>query len=205
MNMGMALTLAIIVSYLYRFTHAGYSYSRSFNISLIGLALIVCMTMMVIADQLALSLGLVGAVSIIRFRTAVKDPRDLSYIFLVIAIGVACSTANYVIAAGGGLSICLVLLVLHFIHFGRATATDYTLSFCIRTPEAIHQFSAMSTDVFSRIVLRSTAQLDSETYEYVYTVYPKTAVPAELVGALTQRVPGISRISLIQPETFVDV
>lgn len=205
MNMGMALALAVVVSYLYRFTHAGYSYSRSFNISLIGLALIITMTMMIIANHLALSLGLVGAVSIIRFRTAVKDPRDLVYIFLAIAIGIACSTSNYIIAAGGGLSVCVVLLALHFIHFGRGAALDFTLSFCLQSPDAVREFQRAAPELFHRVVLRSSAQIDSDTFEYVYTVYPRAGTPEDLIGALRAQVPGISRISLIQPETFIDV
>ena len=54
----------------------------------------------------ALSLGLVGAISVIRFRTAVKDPRDLSYIFLSIGVGLACATGDYIIATAGTVSIC---------------------------------------------------------------------------------------------------
>ena len=205
MSMGMALGLALVISYLYRYTHAGYSYSRSFNISLVGIALIVTMVMMTIADNVPLSLGLVGAVSVIRFRTAIKDPRDLSYIFLAIAVGIACSVSKYVIAVGGTLSICAVILMLHFIHFGRGAAADYTLTFCLESPEAVKDFQRAASNLFRKTTLRSSSQIDSETFEYVYTVSPQAGMPDDLVGSLRTHVPGISRISLIQPETFVDV
>jgi uncharacterized membrane protein YhiD involved in acid resistance len=203
--MGLALGLSLVVSYLYRFTHTGYSYSRSFNISLIGVSMIVTMVMMVIGEQIALSLGLLGAISVIRFRTAVKDPRDLSYLFLAIAIGLACSTGNWVLAVGGGLAICVVLLALHFIHFGPAAVADYTLSFCLDAPEGLQEFQRLIPTLFRRAVLRSSAQVDSETFEYVYTVYPRTETPEDLITGLRAQIPGISRISLIQPETFVEV
>jgi len=204
-NMGLALALALVVSYLYRYTHAGYSYSRSFNITLIGLALIVTMTMMIIADRVALSLGMLGSISILRFRTAVKDPRDLSFIFLAVAIGLACSTSNYALAVCGVLSVCAVLLVLHFIHFGRAVAADYTLSFCLESPEELREFLDVAPSLFRKVMLRSSAQVDSETFEYVYTIYPRAGAPEEVLMALRARVHGISRISLIQPESFVEL
>jgi len=205
MNMGLALALALVVSYLYRYTHAGYSYSRSFNITLIGLALIVTLAMMIVAGSVARSLGMLGAISVIRFRTAVKDPRDLSFIFLAIAIGLACSTGNFVLASCGVLSVCVVLLVLHFIHFGRAVAADYTLSFCLESPEELRIFLEVAPTLFRKVLLRSSAQVDSETFEYVYTIYPLAGAPEDVLMALRARVPGISRISLIQPESFVEL
>lgn len=205
MNMGLALTLALVVSYLYRYTHAGYSYSRSFNITLIGLAMIVTLAMMIVGGSVPRSLGLLGAISVIRFRTAVKDPRDLSYIFLAIVIGLACSTSNYVLATCGVLAVCAVLLVLHFIHFGRAVAADYTLSFCLESPEELREFLEVAPSLFQKVLLRSSAQVDSETFEYVYTIYPRAGAPEDVLLALRARVHGISRISLIQPESFVEL
>jgi len=206
MNMGLALVLSTIVSYLYRYTHAGYAYSRSFNVSLIGVSLIVTMTMMVIANRVALSLGLVGAISVIRFRTAVKDPRDLSFIFLTIAIGLACSTSDYLLATAGTLSICAVLLILHYVQFGNMTSTDFTLTFCLNSPDKVAQFQEVAKEMFSQIVLRSSAQIDDQYYEYVFMVYPHRSTSVEsTVTTLKARVEGISRISYIRPETFIEI
>lgn len=205
MNMGMALILSVVVSFMYRFTHAGYSYSRHFNVSLVGISLIVTMTMMVVANRVALSLGLVGAISVIRFRTAVKDPRDLSYIFLSIAVGLACATADFEIATAGTLSVCSVLLVLHYLQFGHTTTMDYTLTFCLENPEKTKDFQVMAKELFAKVTLRSSAQIDDKTFEYVYIVYPRRDLPEDAMAKLRSGVEGISRISLIRPETFIEI
>jgi len=205
MNMGMALVLSVIVSFMYRFTHAGYSYSRHFNVSLVSISMIVTMAMMVVANRVALSLGLVGAISVIRFRTAVKDPRDLSYIFLSIAVGLASATSDYTIATAGTLSVCAVLLILHYIQFGHTQSMDYTLTFCLEAPEKTKEFQEVAKELFSRVTLRSSAQIDDRTYEYVYIVYPRRDMPEEALAKMTSKVEGISRISLIRPETFIEI
>ena len=86
-NMAVALVLGTIVCVTYKLTYSGVSYSKKFNTSLIMLSLITTMVMNILGSSLALSLGMVGALSIIRFRTAVKDPRDTTYIFWAISIG----------------------------------------------------------------------------------------------------------------------
>ena len=73
------LSAAIYVSYW--FTHAGTAYSKKFNVSLVSLTILTATVMTVIGNNIALSLGMVGALSIVRFRTAIKDSRDTAYIF----------------------------------------------------------------------------------------------------------------------------
>ena len=80
--------LAIYLSYW--ISHAGTIYSQKFNINLITLTILTGMVMTVIGDNLALSLGMVGALSIVRFRTAIKDARDTTYIFWAIVCGICC-------------------------------------------------------------------------------------------------------------------
>ena len=94
---------------------------------------------------------------------------------------------------------------MHLIHFGRHSSTDYTLTFCLEAPESVRDFLQSAPTMFKRVNLRSSAQIDSDTFEYVYTVYPRDEALDNLVGILRNNVSGISRISLIRPETFVDV
>ena len=79
--MGIALLLSMVIFWTYKSTFSGVMYNRKFNVSLIMLTLVTTMVMMVIGSDIALSLGMVGALSIVRFRTAIKDPRDTGYIF----------------------------------------------------------------------------------------------------------------------------
>lgn len=112
--------IAIFASY--RLTHSGSVYSNKFNITLLTLTILTTMVMTVIGNNVALSLGMVGALSIVRFRTSVKDSRDTVYIFWTIIIGICCGVGDYVVAAVGSSMVFLVLLA-----FGRVSNTNRLL------------------------------------------------------------------------------
>ncbi|WP_243153417.1 DUF4956 domain-containing protein [Senegalia massiliensis] len=113
-NMIVALILGILVCITYRITYSGVAYNKRFNTSLMMLTLITTMVMNILASSLALSLGMVGALSIIRFRTAVKDPRDTTYIFWAIAIGLGAGSSNYYVVAIGSIFVVIISLILSF-------------------------------------------------------------------------------------------
>lgn len=106
------LGFAIYISYW--FTHAGTAYSKKFNVSLITLTILTATVMTVIGNNVALSLGMVGALSIVRFRTAIKDSRDTTYIFWTIIVGICCGVGDYVVASVGSAVVFVILLL-----FGR--------------------------------------------------------------------------------------
>lgn len=107
-----ALILSFIIYFTYKFTFTGVTYNRKFNLSLIMITIVTTIVMIVIGSNIALSLGMVGALSIVRFRTAIKDPRDTAYIFWAIAIGLCVGTTNYMIAIIGSLFLFIVLIVM---------------------------------------------------------------------------------------------
>lgn len=113
-NMIIALILGSIVCITYKITYSGVAYSRKFNISLMMLSLITTMIMNILGTSLALSLGMVGALSIIRFRTAVKDPRDTTYIFWAISIGMGAGSSNYYIVIIGTLFVMAISIATSF-------------------------------------------------------------------------------------------
>ena len=104
------LGLAIFVSYW--ISHAGTIYSQKFNINLITLTVLTATVMTVIGNNIALSLGMVGALSIVRFRTAIKDARDTTYIFWAIIAGICCGVAQFMAAAVGSAMVFVIMLVL---------------------------------------------------------------------------------------------
>ena len=101
------LSIAVYISYWY--THSGTTYSKKFNVSLVTLTILTGTVMTVIGNNVALSLGMVGALSIVRFRTAIKDSRDTTYIFWAIIIGICCGVGDYLVAAVGSAVVFLVL------------------------------------------------------------------------------------------------
>ena len=102
--------VAIFVSYW--ISHAGTIYSQKFNINLITLTILTATVMTVIGNNIALSLGMVGALSIVRFRTAIKDPRDTTYIFWAIICGICCGVGMFMAAAIGSVAVFVVMLIL---------------------------------------------------------------------------------------------
>lgn len=104
-----ALVLAMFMYYIYRKTYTGVAYSRNFNVSLVLLAIITTIAMLAIGNNLTLSLGMVGSLSIIRFRTAIKEPRDIAFLFWAISIGLCCGANMYIIAVLGSAVITALL------------------------------------------------------------------------------------------------
>lgn len=111
-QIGISALLGIVVFVSYHISHIGAIYSKKFNVSLIVLAVLTSTVMTVIGNNLALSLGMVGALSIVRFRTAIKDSRDTVYIFWSIVIGICCGTGDYTVAAIGSAIVFIVFLVM---------------------------------------------------------------------------------------------
>lgn len=110
-----AAVIACLIYISYRISHSGPVYSERFNVSIVMLTLVTTLVMNVIGNNIALSLGMVGALSIVRFRTAIKDPRDTAYIFWGIAVGICCGVSDYLIAAIGSALIFAFLILFGFI------------------------------------------------------------------------------------------
>lgn len=107
------LLLTTVVFYVYKMTYTGVAYSNNFNVSIVLTGMITAMIMMVIGNNLALSLGMVGALSIVRFRAAIKEPKDISFLFWSIAIGLSAGTGAIQIAIVGTIFIALTILIYH--------------------------------------------------------------------------------------------
>lgn len=106
-----AALLAIYEFYIYRIVNRNMFYSRNFNLSLIALAVITAAIILTIQSNIVVSLGMVGALSIVRFRTAIKDPMDLVFLFWSIAIGIICGAGYVMIAVIASAVLTIVILL----------------------------------------------------------------------------------------------
>lgn len=107
-----SLICAAIISYTYKNTYQGVLYQKSFNLSLILISLITTSVIMVISGNLVLSLGMVGALSIIRFRSAVKDPIDIVFMFWAVSIGIANGVAAFKVSFSTSIIISVVIILI---------------------------------------------------------------------------------------------
>ncbi len=126
-NLFVALGCGVVIALVYRFTYRGPSYSAQFVNSLVLLCLITAVVILVIGNNLARAFGLVGAMSIIRFRTAVRDTQDIVFIFFSLTIGMAAGVGLNSVAIIGTLFICLVIILLNSVGFGRPPGLKHLL------------------------------------------------------------------------------
>ena len=118
-NLLVALVCGLIIATVYRITYRGPSYSTTFVNSLVLLCMITAVVILVIGNNLARAFGLVGAMSIIRFRTAVRDTQDIIFIFFSLTIGMAAGVGLVEVAIIATLLISTVIMLLVFIRFGE--------------------------------------------------------------------------------------
>ena len=133
MNLSLSIFLGLFISYVYKFTHKGVSYSQSFMLTIVFVTIIVAMVMMVIGNNIARAFALVGALSIIRFRTVVKDTKDTAFIFLALASGMAAGTSSYFLAMSGAAVTSLVAYVLYVTNYGSIFSSEFILRFRLKT------------------------------------------------------------------------
>ena len=159
----MAAILAGIIYLSYFLTHTGSIYSRKFNVSLVMLTLLTTTVMAVIGNNVAMSLGMVGALSIVRFRTAIKDSRDSTYIFWAIVAGICCGAGDYFVGALGSAAVFFALLVL-----GRVK-NDERLVLIVRGAREKEQ--SIESFVFLRFGNKASLRVKNTTESSVELIY----------------------------------
>jgi uncharacterized membrane protein YhiD involved in acid resistance len=163
MNIVFSAILGAVIYLSYYLTHRGTIYSKKFNASLVILTVLTGTVMTVIGNNVALSLGMVGALSIVRFRTAVKDVRDTVYIFWAIIVGICCGVSDFIVSSVGSLIAFLVLLIFSQIK------NDKRMLLIIRAKRA--QTSTIQATVFTLFDRKAVMRVQNTTKETVEMIY----------------------------------
>jgi hypothetical protein len=202
----LAFFIALIISQIYKYTHRGMNYELTFMTTLVFLAPIVAVVMMFIRGDLVLSLGLIGSLSIIRFRTPIKDTRDMVFLFWVIAVGLGCGTYNWIIVIISTIFIVIVMFVLYFIKYGRSRNTDFVL--------VISGTSSYQSEAIEQLIQRYTSEarirskeVEEDFWEIIFELRF-----AHLTGALTdnlikdvKKLHGVNKVALLAPQLALPV
>lgn len=169
------LALTLFISFLiglfiytiYKKTFNGVMYSRNFNVSLVSLAMITTLVIMAISSNIILSLGMVGALSIVRFRTAIKDPIDIVYLFWAIAAGIVTGAGLYLLAIFGSLLVGIMLIAFTY---KTSTEIPYMLVASCGSAEAEQRFLNVLAIKVKRMNVRSKAVRSGQDIELTVEV-----------------------------------
>ncbi len=204
----LAFVLGQLLAWTYYFTHSGLSYSKSFVQSLIIITVVVAMVMTTIGDNFVTAVGLMGALSIIRFRNMIKDTRDIAFIFCALVIGMSSGSQNFGLAILGSLVLILILLYLHVSDFGTHLPHNGFLRFNVTghvgpdhpVPVLLKKFCRTFT-----LISAQDGDYGNQVVEYAYQVMIRNATKNELMLSELDKVEGISNISLTMQEQLLEV
>ena len=182
LRMAAASILACFIYLSYRISHDGSIYSRKFNVSLVALTMITTTVMIVIGNNIALSLGMVGALSIVRFRTAIKDARDTMYIFWTIVVGICCGSGDYLVAGIGSAFVFGFLLL-----FGRVKNDNRMLLILRGSRVNESRIEALVFQVFEKRATLRVKNTTENSVEFIYEMSRRVLEKAGREKSVTDR------------------
>ncbi|MEA5018672.1 MAG: DUF4956 domain-containing protein [Erysipelotrichaceae bacterium] len=192
LNFVMATIMGLIIHVSYRFSHSEPVYSARFNVSLVMLTIVTTLVMAVIGNNVALSLGMVGALSIVRFRTAIKDPRDTVYIFWCIAVGICCGVSEYFIATVGS-----AIIFLFLVFFGRVQRNDRYLLIVRSNPDQEEPIAKLVQVHFDGKAVMRVKNINNNALEMIYELSSKILNKNEKKGSITTKLREIQSVDSI--------
>ncbi len=205
-NLILSFFLGLLISFVYKKTHKGMSYSQSFMVTNIFLSLIVCMVIMTIGNSISRAFALVGALSIIRFRTVIKDPKDIVFIFWSLATGMVCGTGQYFLAFASSLIITIVAYILHKSNYGSIYKSEFILQFRFEKTDdqeasymkKLNNFCSVST------LLNSEPSGDNKSLKLTFDIVLKEEEDVNKFILDISGSKGVSEASIVAAQNDVD-
>lgn len=206
-NLLLSFFFGLIISLVYKKTHKGLSYSQSFMITNVFVSVIVCMVIMIIGNNLARAFALVGALSIIRFRTVVKDTKDTAYIFWSLASGMATGTGSYFLAVAGNIILSLIAFTLFKTNYGSIIKSEFILQFRIQTEDkkiSDNYNAILSKFTKTQTLLSSESSDDNNSIKVSIDIVMKEDLNQNDLLKEISSLRGISEVVIIAAKTDID-
>ncbi|GIE75615.1 DUF4956 domain-containing protein [Actinoplanes philippinensis] len=191
--LSLSFVLSAFIAWVYRFTHRNVSYSQSYVQTLVILGMLIALIMLVVGSNIARAFALVGALSVVRFRNAIKETRDVGFIFLVMGVGMAAGTRFYTLAIVAAVAISLIILVMFRFNWFASNVQRQVVK--VQVPpdgnytQNIQDVLISLTSEFELISIESIR--GGALTELMYTVRLKKGTePGELIGRLGERTGG---------------
>nr|WP_308625308.1 DUF4956 domain-containing protein [uncultured Eisenbergiella sp.] len=157
-SMVIALFLGLLIYKIYQTYFGGVVFSRSFATTLVGMTVLSCMLTLAISTNIVISLGMVGALSIVRYRTAIKDPMDLLYLFWAISVGITTGASMHLLAAAGSI---VMLILIHVLYHCQKRGMIYIM--------IVHYTGDRTGDEVIRTLKKIKYKLKSKTFRQDFT------------------------------------
>jgi uncharacterized membrane protein YhiD involved in acid resistance len=203
----LSFALTLVLAWVYRATHRGVSYSQTYAHTLVMFGVVVAFIMLIIGSNIARAFTLVGALSIVRFRHAVKEPRDIAFVFSAMAIGMACGTRFYMLAVFATLCLSAAIMTMEKLNFFAKVVRERIL--IVRLPSEADCEATFSEvfrkylEEFNLISMETVGEMQFQ--EAIYSVVLRRGCePNELLEAI-RSVNGNNKVSLILGQQEIDV
>ena len=197
--------LSLIIAFVYIRTHRGLSYSQAFVIALVLLGTMGAVVMMIATGSLLRAIGIFGAFSIIRFRTPIKDPKDMAFLMMVMGIGMAMGAQMYVLAIFATTSLICIVWFLSWTNFGSTRRHDYLVRLITANAEAQEACELLlRQNVHSMVMLSGHASKDAHHVEFSYGVQPKKDMPRAALLTLISACSGTISVDIFDAKHEVE-
>ncbi|TDC90601.1 DUF4956 domain-containing protein [Nonomuraea deserti] len=188
--MSLSFVLSAMIGWVYRATHRNVSYSQSYVQTLVVLGMLISLIMLVVGSNIARAFALVGALSVVRFRNAIKETRDVGFIFLVMGVGMAVGTRFYLLAVVAAVTISLIIMIMSRFNWFQLNVRRQVVKVQVPSDEdythAVQDVLVRHTDEFELVSMESIRA--GALTELMYTVrIKKGSEPADLISGLRER------------------
>ncbi len=202
-----SFVLGLVIATVYRWTHQGFSYARSFLHTMVLAAIVITVMIIAIGNNMARGLGIMGAMAFVRFRTPIRDPRDIIFLFASLAIGIACGSQTFNVAIIGTVFFSFAAMFLSWSPFASRREFEGLLRFMLPADSPSHQYLH---DIFQRyasstemVAMREAIQGEVQEYSYQIRLIDPS-YKTDLVDTLS-KLEDISEVSLVMQRTTVEI
>ena len=200
-SMFLAILIGLIIAIIYRYTHRGMNYESSFLSTIVIIAPIITLIMFFIQGDVVLSLGLVGSLSIIRFRTPIKDTRDMIFLFWAIATGLGCGTLNWTICIIASIILGVLILAFYLVKYGKQLHSEYILIIAGSGSFDENEMHFLKDNKNINVEKRSS-DIEKDKWEIVYELrfFKENMQDISQFVTYLQSQESITKVSLLSPQ-----
>ena len=196
----LAFVLSTIIGLTYKATFQGEKFPNSFLQAIILSSMVSAMVVMAVGNNLAVGFGIIGAVAIIRFRTLIRDPRNIIFIFASLSVGIAAGAYGYAIAVAGTFIFSLVAILLYFSPFGKEKFREFEIVFSPTDDHGLNRFQEFLRSKGVGIVVNRLRTMEEGNDRYTYDIKLKTDIDEHNFFSELKSIEGIAEIRFERKE-----